>query len=374
MKTNRTNKEIIHEMKLVQKWTEQTTRQIQTITTDYCNYQGMTLEELLREAEEDEEQNKKIKKRRIKTRLHNYTLHLLERKLENSTILLYLAKIKQVYIYYDIEIPELHLSLQKNRETYTDILTRAEIRRAVENASLKMKAVITTLASSGLRRSDLCAMRIEDFVEAVGRDHNCNARCDDNLLTWISQVEQYDILIPEFHLISQKTRTDHITFCSAEATMYTLQMLRERCLQRDVQLGDSLFELKVKSVTANFERLSDRLGFERKRTRRRFHPHALRSFFATTLTTNDVDYLSTEFLLGHRLGEVQSSYYHANPRKLRNKYVRILDKLTFASDVSFVDLSRDEKHELEALREQNESMKRRLYEIEETIDLLRSRV
>ena len=87
MKTNRTNKEIIHEMELVQKWTEQTTRQIQTITEDYCNYQGMTLEELLEEAEEDEEQNKKIKKRRIKTRLHNYTLHLLERKLENSTIL-----------------------------------------------------------------------------------------------------------------------------------------------------------------------------------------------------------------------------------------------------------------------------------------------
>lgn len=374
MKTNRTNKEIIHEMKLVQKWTEQTTRQIQTITEDYCNYQNMTLEELLREAEEDEEQNKKIKKRRIKTRLHNYTLHLLERKLENSTILLYLAKIKQVYIYNDIEIPELHLSLQKNRETYTDILTRAEIRRAVENASLKMKAVITTLASSGLRRSDLCALRIEDFIEAVRRDPNCNARCDDNLLTWISQIEQYDILIPEFHLISQKTRTDHITFCSHEATMYTLQMLRERCLQRDVQLGDSLFELKVKSVTANFERLSDRLGFERKRTRRRFHPHALRSFFATTLTTNDVDYLSTEFLLGHRLGEVQSSYYHANPCKLRGKYVRILDKLTFASDVSFVDLSRDEKRELEVLREQNESMKRRLYEIEETIDLLRSRV
>ena len=361
-------------MELVQKWTEQTTRQIQTITEDYCNYQGMTLEELLEEAEEDEEQNKKIKKRRIKTRLHNYTLHLLERKLENSTILLYLAKIKQVYIYYDIEIPELHLSLQKNRETYTDILTRAEIQRAVENASLKMKAVITTLASSGLRRSDLCALRVEDFVEAVGRDPNCNARCDDNLLTWISQVEQYDILIPEFHLISQKTRTDHITFCSQEATMYTLQMLRERCLQRDVQLSDSLFELKVKSVTANFERLSDRLGFERKRTRRRFHPHALRSFFATTLTTNDVDYLSTEFLLGHRLGEVQSSYYHANPCKLRGKYVRILDKLTFASDVSFVDLSRDEKRELEVLREQNESMKRRLYEIEETIDLLRSRV
>ena len=374
MKTNRTNKEIIHEMKLVQKWTEQTTRQIQTITTDYCNYQGMTLEELLREAEEDEENNLKIKKRRIKTRLHNYTLHLLERKLENSTILLYLAKIKQVYIYYDIEIPELHLSLQKNRETYTDIITRREIQRAVENASLKMKAVITTLVSSGLRRSDLCALRVEDFVEAVVRDPNCNVRCDDNLPLWISQVEQYDILIPEFHLISQKTRTDHITFCSQEATMYTLQMLRERCLKRDVQLCDSLFELKVKSVTANFERLSDRLGFERKRTRRRFHPHALRSFFATTLTTNDVDYLSTEFLLGHRLGEVQSSYYHANPRKLRGKYVRILDKLTFASEVSFVDLSRDEKRELEALREQNESMRRRLYDIEETIDLLRSRV
>lgn len=375
MKTDRTNKEIIHEMKLVQKWTEQTTRQIQTITTDYCKYHRMTLEELLREAEEDEEQNIKIKKRRIKTRLHNYTLHLLERKLENSTILLYLAKIKQVYIYYDIEIPELHLSLQKNRETYTDILTRAEIQRAVDTASLKMKAVITTLASSGLRRSDLCALRVEDFVEAVCRDNHHNINNDTaNLLGWISQVEKCDNIIPEFHIISRKTRTDHITFCSHEATMYTLQMLRERCLKKDVLLSDSLFELKEKSVTANFERISDKLCLERKKTRRRFHPHALRSFFATTLTTNDVDYLSTEFLLGHRLGEVQSSYYHANPRKLRNKYVRILDKLTFTSEVAFVDLSSDEKQELEALREQNESMKRRLYEIEETIDLLRSRV
>ena len=107
-----------------------------------------------------------------------------------------------------------------------------------------------------------------------------------------------------------------------------------------------------------------------KTTRRHFHPHALRKFFATTLTSNDVDFLSTEFLLGHTLTNVQSSYYFANPERLRNKYVHIMDKLTFTMHFEIVDVDSREKRELEELRRYRVESNERIRKLEEMINIL----
>lgn len=333
----------------------------------------MSFDELLREAEEDEEKNIKTQKRRIKQRLLSYALHMKEENLQNSTIIIHLAKLKQVYAYYDITIPRLPTFKVENNEQYTDILSRDEIRTALQYSNTKMKAVITFLASSGLRRSDMCELTVRDFLGATREYHHREIITDCEIGEVLSVLQGVDDVVPCFELVSVKTGVAHISFCSVEACHCIVMMLVERLMKEEVHLNDLLFGLARGSVSMNFTRLSDRLGFKWKKTRRRFHPHALRSFFATTLTVNDVDFLSTEFLLGHKLNSVQSSYYYANPRKLKEKYVRVMDKLTFLSDVEYFDLSRDEKRELVSLREENADMRKRLYEIEEVVDMLRRR-
>ena len=66
----------------------------------------MSLTELLEEAEEEEEQGIRWKKRKLKRRLLEYRQHLLERYTLNSTKSLY-RPIVAIYKYYEIEILEL---------------------------------------------------------------------------------------------------------------------------------------------------------------------------------------------------------------------------------------------------------------------------
>lgn len=364
---------ILHEMKLMQNWSDKTYNQYQRNLKFYCMFHNASFDDLLREAEEDEEKIRKVQKRRIKNRLTDYILYLHEQKLSYNTINTYLANIKQVYAYQDIEIPRLPSITNKEKESYTDILTKQEITRAIENSNTKMKAIITFLASSGLRVSDLVQLSVRDFLVATKDYHryeeeDLSDKVVHDILHILSQKRE---MIPLFEIVSQKTRVVHFTFCSPEASSFVVQMLRERYMRKGVSIDDSLFGLKTGSIGVNFQRLSDKLQMKWKTRRRRFHPHALRKWFATTLQNNDVDFLAVEFLLGHTLKSVTSSYYYANPEKIRLKYERVVDELCFVTRVHHVDLVGAEHRELQELKRENRLIRDKLYEVEELLSALR---
>lgn len=364
---------ILEEMKIMQNWSTNTYKQHESHLRKYCEFHETSFEDLLREAEEDEEKIRKVTKRRIKQRLQSYLLYLHKRKLSNSTIHAYLATIKQVYTYHDIEIPKLPRITPAEKESYNDLLTKQEITRAIENSNTKMKAIITFLASSGLRISDLAGLSIRDFLVATRNYHKYEEEnLSNNVVLDILQIlSQKREMIPLFEIVSQKTHVVHFTFCSPEASRFVVQMLLERCMKKEVLIDDSLFAVKSRSITANFERLSDRLQLKWKSRRRRFHPHALRKWFATTLQNNNVDFLAVEFLLGHTLKSVTSSYYYANPEKIRLKYERVVDELCFVTRVHHVDLVGAEHRELQELKQENRLIREKLYEVEELLSALR---
>lgn len=360
-------------MKLMQNWSDKTYNQYQRNLKFYCMFHNASFDDLLREAEEDEEKIRKVQKRRIKNRLTDYILYLHEQKLSYNTINTYLANIKQVYAYQDIEIPRLPSITNKEKESYTDILTKQEITRAIENSNTKMKAIITFLASSGLRVSDLVQLSVRDFLVATKDYHryeeeDLSDKVVHDILHILSQKRE---MIPLFEIVSQKTRVVHFTFCSPEASSFVVQMLRERYMRKGVSIDESLFGLKTGSIGVNFQRLSDKLQMKWKTRRRRFHPHALRKWFATTLQNNDVDFLAVEFLLGHTLKSVTSSYYYANPEKIRLKYERVVDELCFVTRVHHVDLVGAEHRELQELKRENRLIRDKLYEVEELLSALR---
>lgn len=332
----------------------------------YVEQQGITYEELIKEAEYDEENITKISKRRIAKRLTQYQLHMKKRGLQNTTIINNLSLIKSVYRYEDIQIPKLRNLKKIHHETYKDIPTSEEITYAIANSRTKMKAIITFIASSGLRRSDVANITIKDFIDATSEYHNTN-----DIYEVIKQLENKKNIIPTWEITTKKTNVDHITFSSPESTIFTIQLLKERIKKLHPLNNDTkLFGLTGKGITTNFCRTNDRLNFGWNTTRRKFHPHSLRTFFGTTLTTNGMDYLSTEFLIGHKLSSVNQSYYYANPEKLKNKYARYVDKLTFTMNVDYVSISDKEKRELEMLRRENNETKKRLLKLEELVDLM----
>ncbi|WP_323736208.1 site-specific integrase [Methanosphaera sp. ISO3-F5] len=361
------NNQILKEMSLLYNWSKGTLKTYTTALNNYTQYQNSTIQDLINEAEHDEETIHKQSKRNLKQRLIRYRLHLQEeRQFSQNTIKMYLAMISKVYRYCDIEVPRLPPIRVVQTETFEDIPTREEIQRVIFHSRTKNKALITFIASTGLRRSDVANLTINDYITATKDYHNNTG----NLLDIIKELQTRKLVVPTWIITDEKTRINHITFSSHESSMYINQLLMERLMKEELTPDSLLFGVKADSISKNFRNLNTKLGLGWKEHRRHFHPHALRKFFATTLTSNDMDFLSTEFLLGHSLSQVQSSYYFANPEKLLNKYMRVMDKLTFTMEVSYVDVDSREKRELEELRQFKKESNTRILKLEEMLNMI----
>lgn len=360
------NNQILKEMKIVHNWTENTYKQYNIALTSYTTYHNMTFPELLTEAEKDEETITKTGKRKIKQRLLQYRIHLQEDKqFKPNSTKAYLSKISKIYKYHDIDIPDLPRIKCPIMENYEDIPTHKQIQKAIFTSRPKMKAIITFIASSGLRRSDVANITLQDFIDATREYHNNNYTTLEELLN-ILDTEK-NVIVPTWNITDQKTGIQHITYSSNESTYYIVELLRERNKHETLTPDDTIFGIQANTITRNFQKINNRLQYGTKEGRAYFHPHALRKYFATTLTTHDVDYLATEFLLGHQLRGSSRAYYFANPAKLKNKYMRVMDNLNFTLNVNYCDVNSREREELLLMRRQYEEIRGEMRELREYV-------
>lgn len=356
------NNLFLTEMKLVHNWTDNTYKQYQIALESYTTFHQQSFTELLTEAETDEETINKTGKRRIKTRLLQYQIHLQEDKqFKPNSTKAYLSKICKIYKYHDIDLPDLPRIRCPIMENYTDIPTHKQIQKAIFTSRPKMKAIITFIASSGLRRGDTANLTIQDFINATEKYHNNNFNTLDELLEMLDTEK--NVIVPTWNITSQKTGIQHITFSSNESTYYIVEYLKDRLTMEKVTPEDTIFGVQPNTITHNFKKINNRLGYGMKDGRVFFHPHALRKYFSTTLTNHDVDYLATEFLLSHQLRGSSRAYYFANPERLKNKYMRVMDHLNFTMNVNYCDINSREKEELIMIRKQYSDIQKELKEV-----------
>lgn len=360
------NQTIINQLALYYNWSEITKNNYTTILNKYSKYHNLTLEELINEAEKEEDIIPKTNKRTIKTRLFNYIITQKENKLQDISIKQELSMIKKMYKHYDIEIPRLPpLRPKQSHESFHEIPSREEIYNILLNVNLKQKSIITFMASTGLRRSDVCNLKIKDFIKSL---HEYTQSYD--LLNIITEIENStELVIPKWEIHSQKTKVNYITFSSDESTKLICRYLKQRLFNEQITNESSLFDMKPHSVSVMFERINDKFQMGFVGHSRFFHPHVLRKYFTTSLYNDGVDFLFVDFLAGHTLSPIRAAYYKANPEELKRIYIEHLHCLTFMSNVEFVDrgISNVEHEELVELRAYKEETDKRLEALESMI-------
>ena len=357
----------IQEMALYYQHSQNTTRNLQSTIQQYCQYHQATLPDLINEAINDEDTIIKVNRRNIKTRLQQYTLHLQSQGRQAQTIKVYINRVIRVYKYYDIEIPRLAPIRCENREHYEDIPTHDEIQYVVKNTMVKTRAMVCFLASSGMRISDMCNLTVGDFIEAT-RDYVWSPRSIPDFLHQLQNSNE--LIIPTWHIRQQKTGIPYITFCSDEASRYLVDYLLELSRRKMITRDDHLFGVRPDAVSKRFLRLNKKFDLGLLETRCRFHPHALRKFFATTLTNHDCDFLSVEFMLGHRLDKIREAYYKADPERLKMKYRMYMEYLTFTQEIEVRDVTSTELEELEELRQYRRDTDEKLRRLEDMMTMM----
>ena len=335
------------------------------VLNSYTQIQQTSIDELIQEADDEEEQGIRISKRKIKTRLINYKMKLQEQKLSDRTINDRITKIRTFYAQFDITPPKITRNKVKVIETYQHIIKPKQIRKAVQTSkNNKTRAIILFMASSGTAAQETSNITIQDFIDAT-REYHQETRIEQVIYA----LKHRDDIIPTWNIIRQKTQTPYFTFCSPEATQQILTYLAEELMKRELKPESKLFNISAQSIQTNFERLNDACMFGWKNDHCRFfHSHGLRKMFGSRLFDAGLSDLTIDFLEGRSVGDTKQAYYKPKPDELKKKYMRVLDKVTFFNNVEYHDITSSEKEELIRYREKEKVIDEKIRNMEQLLN------
>ena len=362
----KSNEEILQEIHHAKSHSKSSKKIYKNAVKQYCKYNKLSLTELIKEADEEEEAGIRWKNRKLKKRLIDFRQELIKNYKKN-TIQSYFNAIRSIYHYFEIEIHDLPALNKKSINVsepinYVDLPTKEIIKKALKIADNRMNAIILFMSSSGCAKRETLNLTIQDFIDATKDYHNSN-----NINEVIEILKEREDVIPMFRLKRQKTNKYYYTFCSPEAVTSLISYMLT--LEQDLQPTDKLFPIHEDYVTMLFVRINNILKLGKKGTYNRFRSHMLRKFHASQLYNAGLTLDEIDALQGRGKDPTHSSYFLEDPEKLRQKYVEHLDCLTINLDVNSLEIKSPEYIELEQKynekEEQVNNMEERLSKVEE---------
>lgn len=340
----------------------------------YEKLNNLTLNELIEEADNEEDNGVRWKHRQVKCRLVEFRNWLYQNK-SQGTARQYLNDIKTIYRHYEIELHDLpNYTSKQIDQTYEmrfeDILTKDELIDAYYEANNVVKCIILFASSSGLSKVDLLNLTVGNFIEA------CNCK-NKELFEQLEEIKSNKKLIPCFQGSRQKTAKSYTTFCSPEAAQHIVQYLigRNSQIQLAYEKGDSidcqlryddkLFDISNSHLSYTLKLINLKLGFGKVGKSTKFRCHALRKWQATVLLNieNGFSVQEIDKLQGRSQDKTHRAYFHNDRETLYKKYLACVDELMLFESIHSVDAA-----EVEQLKVENITYKRKLEDQQKTIN------
>ena len=208
--------ELLNEIHMVKNHSERTRYIYKDAVRKYTEFCSMSLEELLDEAEREEDAGIKWKKRKLKSRLLSFRHYLLVNFSLNGALSIF-RPIMAIYKYYEIELFDLPPINTKTANTtrpidFNDLPDKEIIRKAVNIATPLMSAIIFFIASSGCARRETLNLTMGDYIESFSEYTK-----KDDIFEIIQELKDVENIVPTFKILRQKTDKHYTTFCSPEA-------------------------------------------------------------------------------------------------------------------------------------------------------------
>lgn len=388
MNMNRTDEELLDEFISTRGLSNGSYLNFKNALRHYCRFQGKSLQELLDEADEEEEEKIRWKKRTLKKRLTNY-MNYCKSTLTLNSAKSYVKLVKIFYHHHDIEIHKLPPLNEKNAKvrspiTAKDLPTKEILREAVEIAEPLMQALILFMVSSGMSKVDTRNLTIQDFIDATSRYHHST-----DMETAIEKMKAFEgEIIPIWRSRRQKTNKYFITFNSDEATRFIIHYLDYRTEKlkynyknpnNKLKPTDKLFKIADQHFSVKFQELNDTLGLGtigdnpdcNIKGFNRLRGHILRKYHATHLEKAGMDVYSINVLQGKSNGAVNDVYFFADEEALLEKYINAIEGVLILSEVKEYNRYSPEFMEIE---KENEEYKKEIEGLKSDLDFIKKRL
>ena len=345
----------------------------------YSEFINETPTQWIEEAENEEEDRIRMRKRKIKTYQLDFKKFLESKNYTTWTIKSMIIPIRIFYKEYDIEIPDLKIKNTTPEETYDDIPSKEDIRLALQFANLKYRAIILLFSSSGMGVAELLSIKYHDLLnslkEYITIPQNTYIDIEELIHLIKVQKETNPIIIPTWQLTRKKTRKPFISFSTPESLDILLEYLKSdppQKLETPLIRGyDPNKPLNRRALFKHLERINDKCEFGKPHRQIKIRSHAIgRKYFTNVLYHNGLQQLSIDFFLAHTIDKTTSAYFKNDIESLKNQYITCIDDLSI-EDTEVRILESEDKKLLNELQAKNvekdlelEDTKKRLKRLE----------
>lgn len=376
---NKDDEELIENWFLFRNLSSGTEKTYMVAMQDYSEFIGKTPTELKEEAEEEELSTIRIMDRKVTLNLLKYKKKLQDDEKAPGTVNLYFSAIKSFYKSFQITLPDVKLDngdigLEKN---IGKPLTRSDIHKLISAASVRERALIYLMALSGMGQQEARDLTIKKILNSASQATGIGIECVDDLFKHEEQVLKEVLTI---ELRRQKSRYRHHTFIPPEVIREIIAYLKERCYGRNekIRIKDQAEEpvfvnnygskLSRDSIVTNFRRMGQEAGFKKEKGSYAFwRSHALRKYFISAIINKTGEKIIADYIAGHKISNQDRTYWQANPKDLKNHYLKALPYLSI-DKAKVKDVHSPEYNELVSSLNKKED---RISNLEEEVKLLR---
>lgn len=339
----------------------------------YCKFLGKTPTEIIREAIDEQKNDVWVTDRKIRRYFTTFVDYLIEIGNAPQTIRNKVNWVKTFYKEYGIETPRVKIPRSKINISLKPVPDKEVISEVLKIASIRDRAIILLMASSGMGSAEIRSLKYKHFIEAIKEVVKDFTEYEMLDIKKIQKATKDMSIFGIWHIIRQKTSIPYVTFSTPESIHAIIDHLiyQHRSNKPVKSFNDYLFGANGSKMRANtlsqiFESLNDRCDLGKVETQRLFTSHNMRKFMANTLIDNKMEFYRVEWLLGHALPSTQASYYKMNIEVMKKEYEKYEDYLTIVkqgkSPSSEIFKMKKRLTDIEAmLKEQNKLLSNLVY-------------
>lgn len=319
--------EIFEDFCIETNYTNNTLRKYRNALNNYCNFHQKTLEELIREAEEDEDEIPLLKNRKIKKRLTRFRNYLInEKEFSAWTVKTNVMTVKSFYANNEITVPQIKLKNLKDSPNefigFKDLPDMQTIRTAIEGTKkAKHKALFLFAVCTGSARNELCTFTFKQFLDGI-LHYAPTAETPEDIVKLLDGKCEEKTVVPVFKMKRSKNNTYYYTAITPECTQFMINYLKAEGL--DLKDDDPFFKLSKYGVATAFTLINDKFNWGKRGTYSFFSSHRVRKFNASKI--KDMDF--GDYIQGRSTTTTRKAYYKIDIEDVRKKYMEHMAKFT----------------------------------------------
>lgn len=312
----------------------------------YERFHGMSIEELVLEALDEQENHVPMHRLKVIDRIEDFQSYLYESNLVLGTITNHITKIKSIYTKNRVNLPyiePLNTHKCKKRDTieFSDILTKNELKKVLPHMRLPVRARAMAMIQGGLSNEECEHLTTRAFIDELYKYH----QCDDDLdaLEWLADDNNPVIWVTKTRRI--KTGKPYYVLIGAEAvnTIASAKLYEYDLPSNNHTMSDKLLNVHKSTMNRICSKLNNKFNLGKAGDSYRLRPHMLRKFHATYIRGSALTYEENVRISNSQIDEmqgrgktsVQDTYIKSNPLEQKLIYAKVMNNVSLYNEYDY---------------------------------------